>query len=579
MSKVLIVQDLHVSLKRQRVITEVLKGINLEISKGEILALVGESGSGKSTLGLSLGGLVPIESVAAMRGSIKLTEVEIQNLDAISLTKMRKTSIRYIFQDPITSLNPTMKIGRQITEATTGEVDVNDWLRKVGISAPAACANSYPHELSGGQRQRVMIAIAMVSSPALVVADEPTSALDVTVQKTILTLIKDLSVEMNTAFLLITHDFRVALEVANNVAVLYQGKIVETGPIRSVLAKSCHPYTEALYSARLSLTQNRDLTLNPSEIDRKVGSENSACAYACSCHLVLDKCLIDVPELKVASNGGKSACWRSDEVGMVKIETSELKKLQRITEKKQFPVAHLVNANRTFSRRRKSGLVQALLNVNFEISKNECVAIVGESGSGKTTLLRVIAGLEKLDSGSIERFETTTQMIFQDPGSSLTPWMSVREIVGERLRKSGLEKKDRDEKVLETLIRVGLNGEHLDCKPRQLSGGQQQRVAIARAIIDPPELILADEPISSLDAALASSIIDLLLDLKNLFNFSLLFVTHDISAARYISDRILVMKAGQILEDGHPEQIVKSPTHSYTKELLSSVPGQMINDR
>lgn len=336
MSKVLTVQDFHVSLKRQRVITEVLKGINLEISKGEILALVGESGSGKSTLGLSLGGLVPIESVATMRGSIKLTEVEIQNLDVISLTKMRKTSIRYIFQDPITSLNPTMKIGRQISEATTGSVDVNDWLHKVGISAPAACANSYPHELSGGQRQRVMIAIAMVSSPALVVADEPTSALDVTVQKTILTLIKDLSVEMNTAFLLITHDFRVALEVANNVAVLYQGKIVETGPIRSVLAKSCHPYTEALYSARLSLTQNRDLTLNPSEIDRKVGSENSACAYACSCHLVIDKCLVDIPELKVASNGGKSACWRSNEVGMVKIETSELKNFSELPKKNNF---------------------------------------------------------------------------------------------------------------------------------------------------------------------------------------------------------------------------------------------------
>lgn len=572
------VQDLHVSLKRQSVVTEVLKGVNLEISNGEILALVGESGSGKSTLGLSLGGLVPVESFASSRGSIKLNGVEILNCDNISLAKIRKSGIRFIFQDPITSLNPTMKISRQISEAASYSIDIKDWLHRVGISSPVSCANSYPHELSGGQRQRVMIAIAMVSNPTLVVADEPTSALDVTVQKTVLSLIKDLSVEMNTAFLLITHDFRVALEVANNVAVLYQGKIVETGPIGSVLDRSSHPYTRDLYASRLSLTQNRNFTLRHVGIERKIETKNYACPYVPSCRMVFNKCLVDVPELKFASHSGKSACWRSDDVGMASYETVEFKKRQRVTENKEPSVARLVDANRTFSRRRKGGSVHALLNINFEIFKNECVAIVGESGSGKTTVLRVIAGLESLDSGSIERFGTTTQMIFQDPGSSLTPWMSIREIVGERLRKSGLGKKDRDEKVLEALIRVGLDEHHLDCKPRQLSGGQQQRVAIARAIIDPPELILADEPISSLDAALASSIIDLLLDLKHLFNFSLLFVTHDISAARYISDRILVMKDGEILETGHPEQIVKFPAHAYTKELLSSVPGQMTDD-
>ncbi len=519
---VAVVSDFSLSLVRNGVRIQVLEHVDLQIRPGEILGLVGESGSGKSVLALSLLGLLPPESHPVTEGRVTVSGVDLLHARRDELRRVRREVLGAIFQDPMTSLNPTMRIGRQIGESTHDDAESVRLLETVGVRDAALRLRVYPHELSGGLRQRVMAAIAVADKgersdgksarPRLIVADEPTTALDVTVQAQLLNLLRELRDEFGCSVLLITHDLGVADQIADRLAVLHHGELVEIGKAADVVRNPQHPYTRSLLASRLTLTMPRD--------DRFMTSESSSAP----------------------------------------------------TE----PAVTIRELHRTFSVRRGRGgsrEIAAVDGVDLEIASGEAVAIVGESGSGKSTLLRIVAGLERPTSGSVTLAgDGGPQMVFQDAGSSLTPWLSVGETLGERLRPLKLSRSEVRRRVTEALAAVDLPPEVAKARPGELSGGQRQRVGLARATMIPPSVLLCDEPTSALDASLAKSVLALIRDLRAGIGMTVLFVTHDLAVARLMGDRIAVMQAGRIVELGPAEQVVSEPREHYTRTLLAAVP-------
>jgi peptide/nickel transport system ATP-binding protein len=573
------IAGLHVTLHRDGVAAHVLRGVDLEIARGEIVALVGESGSGKSTLGLAIQGLLAQEADPMVQGSIQVDGVEVVGATGAALRSLRREKLGAVFQDPSTSLDPTMRVGRQLDESIHDETVPETWLETVGIPDPTKSVRSYPHQLSGGQRQRAMIAMAMAHRPAVIVADEPTTALDVTVQSQILKLFSNLRSEFGAAILFVTHDLAVASSIADRVVVMYAGRIVESGSSDEVIHRPGHPYTVALLTARLEIRAAKDHQLpvlageppSPAQLP-------SGCAFAPRCPLADGVCKVDDPGLSVS---GRSlvACHHVDLVDEGLWERGA----------DTWPASSAGDPGRVLSvndvvvryhgRRSKDRQVVALDRVSLDMSVGESVAVVGESGSGKSTLLRVVAGLIKPDMGEVTyRGEGRPQMVYQDAAASLTPWLSVGELVGERLRRPGISGVDRRAAVLEALGNVGLSPELARVKPAELSGGQRQRVAIARAIVVPPRLLLCDEPTSALDVSLAAGILNLLGVLRRTFDMATLFVTHDLAAARYVANRIVVLREGVVVEHGPADRIVKSPQHPYTVELLASMPGRPLEE-
>jgi peptide/nickel transport system ATP-binding protein len=435
---------------------------------------------------------------------------------------------------------------------------------------------AYPHELSGGLRQRVMLAMAVAGRPALVIADEPTTALDVTVQAQILALLRDLRDEIGCSFLLITHDFGVASQVADRVAVLYGGRLAEAGSMAAVLASPSHPYTAGLLRSRLDLNipLGHEVATLPGE-PPDPRAHPVGCAFAPRCPARTDACGDELPEARPAStHDGVVACIGPPPAAASgrRDDTPTFDALALPSSLQ--PAVRCVNVGKDFWMRRgvfKKDRLVALGNINLDVAAGESVAIVGESGSGKSTLLRVVAGLLELDRGTIERTDPHPQMVFQDAGASLTPWLTVGEIVSERLRRQGT-RAERSRRVEEALNLVGLPPEVAASKAGQLSGGQRQRVAFARSTIVPPTLLLCDEPTSALDASLAAAVLNLLQHLRRELGMAVMFVTHDLAAARFVADRIAVMYLGEIVEFGPAEDVVGSPEHPYTRSLLSAVP-------
>lgn len=503
--------DLRVSLVRSHTRTEVLHGVSLDIAPGEILGLVGESGSGKSVLALSLLGLLPASSQPVVSGSALVTGVDMTSAPAAARRQVRRESLGAIFQDPMTSLNPTTRIGRQIGEATGSDPESVRLLEAVGVRDAALRLQVYPHQLSGGLRQRVMAAIAVAGRPRLIVADEPTTALDVTVQAQLLDLLTELRTEFGCSVLMITHDLAVADQISDRLAVLYGGDLVELGSASTVVQDPQHPYTQSLLAARLTLSTPR--------APRPEASELSAAAPA---------------------------------------------------------ALRIRDLTRTFTvrgHRGRSRDVHALTGVDLEVPSGDALAIVGESGSGKSTLLRIVAGLDRPSAGTIEvTGRGGTQMIFQDAGSSLTPWMSVGETLTERLRPLRPSRADARRLVANALDQVGLPESVVTARPAELSGGQRQRIALARATIVPPAVLLCDEPTSALDASLARTVLELIQELRARLEMTVLFVTHDLSVARLMGDRIAVMRAGAVVELGDADLLTQAPRHPYTVALLASVP-------
>ena len=578
------VTDLRVTFRRNGHDVHALRGVTLAIAPGEILGLVGESGSGKSVLGFSLLGLLPPQ--ATIDGSVDVAGFDMVGGDAKALRRVRRLDLGAVFQDPMTSLNPTMRIGKQVEEAAGSAEEALRLLTAVGIPDAKRRMRAFPHELSGGLRQRVMIAIAIAGDPDLIIADEPTTALDVTVQAQVLRLLARLRDEIGCSIVFITHDLGVAAQISDRIAVLYAGRIAEVGPTAEVLAAPAHPYTHGLLRSRLTLHTARDRRLAA-----LAGSVPSAtaplpgCAFVPRCVLAMDDCSTAPPDAVAVSDRRTSACLLPPEavvagLGSKSTTTGEPFPTRAGETVEQPPSVVMRDVVKTFTvtkrwldRSAGGGKLQALRGVSLRVAHGESVALVGESGSGKSTLLRTIAGLENPTSGAVQLVGgQRPQMVFQDAGASLTPWLSVGELITERLRGTDMSRAERRDAVTEVLTRVGLPPDVAKSRAGQLSGGQRQRVSLARATVVPPSVLLCDEPTSALDVSLAASVLNLIGDLRRSLDMSVVFVTHDLSVARVVADRIAVMYLGRIVEIGPAERIIADPAHPYTQALVASIP-------
>jgi peptide/nickel transport system ATP-binding protein len=471
-----------------------------------------------------------------------------------------------------------MRVGRQVVEAAGSDFEAIRLLRAVGIPDAEGRMASYPHQLSGGLRQRVMIAMAVAGNPALVVADEPTTALDVMVQAQVLALLRSLRDEIGCSFLLITHDLGVAAQVADRVAVLYAGRLAELGPTEAVLRNAAHPYSVALMRSRLSLSARRDRPL--ATLQGEVPDPSApppGCAFQPRCELAVAGCTARPPEPVAVGPGHLSACILPPaEVAAATARPAlEAESSAPAREPVGQSAARVIGVTKTFRVKsgRRRGLLAALRDIELSVAEGESVAIVGESGCGKSTLLRIVAGLERAERGEVALGPgARPQMVFQDAGASLTPWMTVGALIGERLRNEGLSGDARRGRVAEALAHVGLLGDVVSARAGQVWGGQRQRVALARATVVPPEVLLCDEPTNALDVSLAAVVINLIARLRRELGMAVLFVTHDLSVARVVADRIAVMYLGRIVELGTAEEVVSRPRHPYTRALVRAVP-------
>ncbi len=576
-TSILSIRGLHVRLSRDGRPSTVLDGIDFDLDAGEVVALVGESGSGKSTIGLALQGLLPAEAQPEISGSIRLAGREIVGAKPHDLRAIRRSLVRAVPQDPMGALNPTMSIGKQLREGGLSADEVVEWLARTGLPAPQRIAAEMPHRLSGGQRQRVLIAMSMAARPRVLIADEPTTALDVTVQAQILTLLKDLAREHNTAILFITHDLAVAAELADRVMVLYGGRVAEVGNTTTLIGAPLHPYSAGLLSARFDLDSDRSRQLGTLSSEQRRARPNGAhCNYVTRCPLAGTDCAERRPDLVRQPDGRQVACFHADRVPDLLAQSREAPawpeaaagdanalELYRIT--KSFG-----SGGGLFQRPRQT---QVLAGIDLRIQQGECVALVGESGSGKSTLLRIAAGLLPPDEGDVSWFGgVQPQVVFQDAVAALTPWLTVDEQIRDRLRPLGLSRAEQNSRIAAALELVGVDPALRNALPSELSGGQCQRITVARAVIVPPRLLLCDEPISAMDVSLAAQTLNLLGSLRRSLGMAMLFVTHDLAAARLIADRIAVLEKGHLVEIGEPDQVISAPQAPYTKTLVGAVP-------
>ncbi|NVN94522.1 MAG: ABC transporter ATP-binding protein [Bacteroidetes bacterium] len=560
------IKNLTVEFKTDSGLNKAVDDISLSLKQGEILGIVGESGSGKSVTSLAIMQLISCPPGRITKGEIifhkkDTSQQDLLKLDEKEMRKWRGNEIAMIFQEPMTSLNPVMKCGKQVQEAILLHQNIHkkeakaktiELFAEVLLPNPAEVFNKYPHELSGGQKQRVMIAMALSCKPSLLIADEPTTALDVTVQKTILELLKNLQQKNGMSIVFITHDLGVVAEIADNVAVMFKGRIVEQGNAITIFNHPVHPYTQGLLACRPKLTMR----------------------------------LAHLPTVNDFMN---ETHFKS-----VEITKNERDDNQRIIYSKP-PILQVKNINVDFSTQKSwmgnvTAYFKAVNNVSFDVYEGETLGLVGESGCGKTTLGRSILQLIKASSGQIiykgrelsqlSRNEMRDcrqklQIIFQDPYSSLNPRISVGSAIMEPMKVHNILASDKARKarVIELLERVNMNENQFHRYPHEFSGGQRQRICIARAIALNPELIICDESVSALDVSVQAQVLNLLNELKLDFNFTYIFISHDLSVVKFMSDRMIVMKKGKIVEMGEADDIYNHPSTDYTRNLISSIPG------
>ncbi len=535
-SPLLDIRDLNVKLPQGAEREFAVEDVSYTLGRKEILCVVGESGSGKSITARAIMGLLPAPHVKVAKGTIEFNGEDLTRVRESRLRQIRGGEISMIFQEPMTALNPVMTIGNQIDEVIRFHTKTKkrhryeraiELINSVHLPDPVHIIKAYPHELSGGQRQRAMIAMALAMEPKILIADEPTTALDVTTQAQILKLIKDLQKDHDTGVLFITHDFGVVADIAHRVAVMQNGKIVEIGTTEQVLNNPQHPYTQALMRAVPSLTP---------PVKRAIS----------------DKLELRVNKLTKTFKSGGS--WFGLGAG--------------------------------------SRVVHAADDVNITLHQGETLGIVGESGSGKSTLARCIVRLINADAGEIiyqnvdlrplnraemRPYRSKIQMVFQDPFASLNPRSKVGRIIADGPRILGATKADADKRAREMLELVGLDERAFDRFPHEFSGGQRQRIGIARALALDPEILVADEPVSALDVSIQAQILQLLADIRERLQLSMIFITHDLRVAAQVCDRIAVMRQGKIVESEHTSTLFSNATHPYTIELLNAVPGRSLH--
>lgn len=552
------IKNLSLSFYSDKKEVQILKNISFDLNENEILGIVGESGSGKSITALTILGLLPKNISKINSGSILFENSDLLKLDNKLLQSIRGNNISMIFQEPMSALNPSMTCGDQVAEILRSHTSLSkselsdetlSLFEKVKLPNPKRIFKAYPHEISGGQKQRVMIAMAIACKPKILIADEPTTALDVTVQKEIITLLKELQEETNMSIIFISHDLSLVSEIANRLLVMYKGEIVEQGKAKQIFSKPKHTYTKALIKSRPSI----------------------------------DVRLKKLPTIQDYLNNSVAS-----EIVTKKERESKHKKIY-----KEEPLLEIENVDKEYFNKsglfKKSDTFKAVDNVSFKLYPGETLGLVGESGCGKSTLGNAILQLDKATSGQIlykgkdisnlsksetRKLRKDIQIIFQDPFSSLNPRMPVGKAILEPMKVHKLYNSDkkRKEKVLDIFKQVGLSENYFYRYPHEFSGGQRQRIGIARTIALNPKLIICDESVSALDISVQAQVLNLLNDLKENFGFTYIFISHDLSVVKYMSDQLLVMKEGKIEESGDADSIYENPKTEYTKKLIEAIP-------
>lgn len=602
---VLSVENLNVHFRVGAKTIHAVRDLSIAINEGETLALVGESGSGKSVTSLAI-----MDLLNRARAEVTADSMTFDGTDLLTVSDERRRHLRgnrmaMIFQEPMTSLNPVYRVGWQIAEMMVAHQKLSwkqahagavDMLEMVGIPEPGERALAYPHQLSGGMRQRVMIAIALVCRPRLLIADEPTTALDVTIQAQILDLMSRLQRETGTSILFITHDLAVVAEIADRVAVMYAGRVVEEAPVNDIYEKPLMPYAMGLM---------RSITFKPGQHQKLARLEAipgnvpnplalpRGCTFHPRCEYRTPACVSASPKLEEAGAGRRVRCIRWQQIKQTATAAPVLATPKAPVAEKAMPLLQArdlkmhfpVGKGGLFSKRR---ILKAIDGVSFDIAAGSVVGLVGESGSGKSTIGKMIVRMLTPTSGDI-RFEgkdiakikgaalkenrKRIQMIFQDPFGSLNPRMNVESVVGEGLTVHGLlSPSERSHRVADLLRKVGLSPEHTRRYPHEFSGGQRQRLSIARALAVEPRLIIADEPVSALDVSVQAQVLNLLQDLQQEFGLGMLMVSHDLGVVHHLADHVVVLYLGKIMEMGPPGVIYSDPAHPYTRSLLDAMP-------
>jgi peptide/nickel transport system ATP-binding protein len=581
------VSDLRIELAGSRV--DIVDEVVIDIHPGEVLGLVGESGCGKTTVGMALLGHVR-RGGRFVGGVIRIGGRDLSSLPEGDLRRLRGGTVAYIPQDPGTSLNPALRIGRQLSEileahATTASAQerdqrVREGLEEVALPSDDAFLRRYPHQLSGGQQQRVAIAMAFANRPAVIVCDEPTTGLDVTTQARVLQTIRELCRSHRVAALYVSHDLAVVAELADRVAVMYAGRIVESGPREQLFAAPAHPYTRRLLRAVPDIAGKRTVVGIRGHAALP-GRRPQGCFFHPRCDFAQDDCRAAFPPVTQLGPAHQVRCYHVDDVVRAPAPVGAGQADRRAAGQDVVLAVRGLNAH--------YGTRHTLFDINVEVHHNACLALVGESGSGKTTLARCVAGLHKDWVGEISLGGTALaeaarnrssearkdiQYVFQNPYASLNPRRTIGQTIARQLELffPG-QRSDAGRRVAECLERVALSAEAANRFPDQLSGGERQRVAIARALAAEPALLVCDEVTSALDVSVQAAIIELLGRLRNEIGLSLLFITHDLALIRTIADRVAVMTEGRIVEHGPVEQIFTAPSADYTRHLLANTPS------